>query len=66
MMKQKHNASFMAPCRKPTRKKGEEDKEETTETEEQGRQKEEDKSFQVVGNAISNGRRMVEGYYQRG
>lgn len=56
----------MAPCRKPTRKKGEEDKEEATETEEQGRQKEEDKGFQVVGNAISNGRRMVEGYYQRG
>lgn len=66
MMKQKGNTSFMAPCRKPTRRKGEENKEEATETEEQGRQKEEEKSFQVVGNAISNGRRMVEGYYQRG
>lgn len=38
MMKQKGNTSFIAPCRKSTRKEGEEDKEVATETEEEGRQ----------------------------
>lgn len=38
MMKQKGNTSFIAPCRKSTRKESEEDKEGATETEEEGRQ----------------------------